>query len=276
MLQKSSLKFYAVIFLVIIIFLSAYPSQAAQKKILTFEDVMKFKEIRNPVISENGLWLAYGTQPDRGDGEAVVHGLKNGAKFVVERGHQPQITKDTKWVAMIVQPKAVEMEKAPKERPKQGMAILETGTGEVLHVEKVQSFAFADDSLWIAYLHHKEEEKPQKKENEASAGKKPTAEKKKETKKTTGSLLILRQLENGKEKKIQNVLAYSFDNSSKYLVFTVASPNESEDGLFYLDLMQESLPHKPIIQREGAKFSGFSWTEKGLSLIHISEPTRPY
>ncbi len=256
MLHKSSLKFFAVIFLITVILLFASPYQAAQKKILTFGDVMKFKEIRNPVISENGLWLAYGTQPDRGDGEVVVHGLKNGAKFVVPSGHQPQITKDTKWIAMIVRPKAVEMEKTPKDRPKQGMALLEAATGEVVHVENVQSFAFADDSRWIAYLHHKEEEKPQKKEGEAS--------------KKTGSFLIMRQLENGKEKKIPNVLAYSFDSSSKYLAFTVSGPNGSEDGLHYLGLTQESLPQKPIIQREGAKFSGFSWTEKGSLLAFLA------
>ena len=270
MLHKSSLKFFTVIFLITVIFLFAYPSQAAQKKILTFGDVMKFKEIRNPVISEDGLWITFGTEPDRGDGEAVVHGLKNGAKFVVARGHQPQITKDTKWVAMIVQLKAVEMEKAQKDRSKQGMAILETATGEVMHVEKVQSFAFADDSRWIAYLHHKEEEKLQKKEGEASAEKKPTAEKKKETDKKTGSLFILRQLETGKEMNIPHVLAYSFDNSSKYLAFTVSGPNGSEDGLHYLGLAQESLSQKPIIQREGAKFSGFSWTEKGSLLAFLA------
>ncbi len=270
MLHKSSLKFHTAVFLVTGFFLFAYPSQATQKKILTFEDVMKFKEIRNPVISENGLWLAYGIQPDRGDGEAVVHGLKSGAKFVVARGHQPQITKDTKWVAMIVRPKAVEMEKAQKDRPKQGMAILETATGEVKHVEKVQSFAFADNSRWIAYLHHKEEGKPQKKEDAAPAEKDPTAEKKKETKKTTGSLLILRELEFGKEKKIPNVLAYSFDRTSEYLAIAVASSEASQDGLFFIDLNEKSLPQNPIAQREGTKFSGLTWTEKGSLLAFIA------
>ena len=178
MLSKSSLKFQAAIFLLLGIFLIGTPSTAAQKKILTFEDIMKFKEIRNPLISENGLWLAYGTQPDRGDGEAVVHGLKNGSKFIIERGGRPQFTKNADWVAMVVVPQAVEMEKAPKDRPKQGMAILETATGEVEHFEKVKGFALSNDSRWMAYLHHKEEEKP----------KDATEEKKKEAKKEVGSL----------------------------------------------------------------------------------------
>jgi dipeptidyl aminopeptidase/acylaminoacyl peptidase len=270
MWQKSSLKIKVFIFLFLGIFLIVYPSQAAQKKILTFEDIMKFKEIRNPVISESGLWLAYGTQPDRGDGEAVVHGVENGVKYVVERGSRPRFTKDARWIAMFVQPKAVEMEKAPKDRPKQGMAILETSTGEVLQVEKVQSFALSDDSSWIAYLHHKEEEKPPKKEEAASEGQKSSEEKKKETKKETGSLLVLRRLENGKEKKMPNVLAYSFDNSSQFLCFTVSSPEASEDGLYYLDLTHESLPQEPILQREEVKFSGLSWAEKDSHLAFLA------
>jgi hypothetical protein len=270
MLQKSSLKFQIVIFLLLGIFLIVSPSQAAQKKILTFEDVMRFKEIRNPAISGDGLWIIYATLPDRGDGEAVVHGLKNGANYVVERGSRPQLTKDAKWVAMIVTPKAVEMTKTPKDRPQQGMAILETATGEVTPVEKVQSFALSEDSRWIAYLHHKEEEKSPKKEDGASEGKNLTADKKNNAKKTIGSLLVLHELGTGRQKEIPHVLAYSFDNASQYIAFTVSSPDGSEDGLFYLDLTRESPEQNPIVLQENMKFSGFAWTKKGNRLAFLA------
>ena len=163
--QRSNLKFWWPIYLFLGIFLSLSPSQAAQKKILTYEDVMKFKEIRNPSISEDGLWISYATEPDRGDGEAIVHGVKNGAKYIVERGSRPRLTKDARWVVLFVQPKAVDMTKAPKDRPKQGMAILETATGQVEHIDDVQSFALSEDSRWVAYLHHQEEERSPKNES---------------------------------------------------------------------------------------------------------------
>jgi dipeptidyl aminopeptidase/acylaminoacyl peptidase len=270
MMQKSSLKFQAAIFLFLGIFLIGFPSQAAQKKILALEDVMKFEEINDPVISEDGLWMAYATLPDRGDGEAVIHGLKNGAKFNVERGHQPQISKDSKWVAMIVRPKAVEMEKAPKNRPKQGMALMSTSTGDVLHMEKVQSFALSENSRWIAYLHEKEEEKNRKEEADASSEKAPASDKKKEEKKTIGSLLILRELQTGSVRKIPHVLDYSFDPASAYLAVAVASPEEKEDGLFVIDLNDKSLPQNPIVQQEGIKISGLEWTEKGSHLALLT------
>ena len=262
MQHKSYLKIYVFVFLLLGIFLVVFPSQAAQKKILTFEDVMKFKEIRNPAISEDGLWITYGTQPDRGDGEAVVHGLKNGAKYVVERGSRPQLTKDAKWVAMIVGLKAVEMEKAQRDRPKQGMAILETASGKVTHVDKVQSFSLSENSRWIAYLHHKEDEKPNNEDNEAQG--------KKDVKKKTGSLLVLREFGTGKELEVPNVLAYSFDNLSKYLAITVSSPDGSEDGLFYLDLTRESPEQNPIFQQENTIFSSFVWTKKESRLAFLA------
>jgi len=82
--------------------------------------------------------------------------------------------------------------------------------------------------------------------------------------------LVLRELETGKEKKIPYVLSYSLDKTSKYLVFSVSSPEGSEDGLFYLDLKKESLKQNPITQKEGMKFSGFVWTEKESRLAFLA------
>jgi dipeptidyl aminopeptidase/acylaminoacyl peptidase len=252
-----------------------FSSATGEKKILTFEDIMKFKEIHDPLISEDGLWIAYNAQPDRGDGEVVVHGLENGSRFVVERGSRPRISKDAKWVAMMVRPKAVDLEKSKKDKPKDGLALLETATGEVVFFEKVQNFAFSDDSRWVAYLHHKEEEKPKEKEDKAASEKEQAAQEgrgdnKDQKKKETGSLLVLRKMERGEELKIPYVLDYAFDPSSKYLALTVSSPEENEDGLYYVDLTQESLPRSSIAQKANTRFSSLSWTEKGSLLAFLS------
>jgi dipeptidyl aminopeptidase/acylaminoacyl peptidase len=258
--KKTILRICTFLVFIVVMLLFTLSSLTAEEKVLTFEDIMKFKEIRDPVISELGTWIAYGTQPDRGDGEAVVQGLKNGEKFVVARGRQPQISKNSKWVAMIVQPEAVEMQKAPKNRPKQGMALLATSTGDVAHFEKVQSFALSDDSRWVAYHHHEEDEKP----------KDPAGEKRKGKQKTVGSLLVLRALESGSEREIPYVREYAFDPASAFLAVTVASPEAGEDGLFVIDLKDKSLPQNPIMQQEGLAISGLAWTIKGSQLAYLA------
>ena len=219
MKRKRGLRIVIVFFLFWCITLVASASQVGPKKALTFQDMMEFKEIHNPLISEDGAWIAYNAQPDRGDGEVKVHSLKEGKMFAVERGSNPSISKNSRWVAMTLKPKAVEVEKAEKEKPKQGMALLDTLKGEVIQFEKVERFAFSDDSSFLAYHHFKEEEKEKKEEKGQQVQKeksKPEAEESKKKKKA-GSSLVLRHLESGKEIQVAYVLYFSFDSQSKYL-----------------------------------------------------------
>ena len=120
----------------------------AQKKPLTFTDIMKFKQIESPVISEDGNWVAYGTQPDRGDGEVRVHSLGSKKVYTVARGSKPVFSKDARWVVMSVKPTAVEVEKKEKDKdkPKSGMILLDTSAGDTLQVSKVESFVLSEDS----------------------------------------------------------------------------------------------------------------------------------
>jgi len=160
MYRKKSLRAVWVLLLFWVIFLVSPTVMAQQKKALTFQDVMKFKAILDAVISENGSWVAYTAQPDRGDGEVKIHATTGNKVFTIERGCKPVFSKDSSWVAVVIKPKAVELEKAKKEKPKEGMVLLETSTGEASHFEKVERFAFSDNSKWLVYQHFREEEKP--------------------------------------------------------------------------------------------------------------------
>jgi hypothetical protein len=77
-----------------------------EKKPLTLQDMMKFKSIQNPEISEKGDWVVYNTKPDRGNGEAIAYSVNRGKIFTIPRGDKPVITKDSRWVAAVVQPDA--------------------------------------------------------------------------------------------------------------------------------------------------------------------------
>jgi len=273
MSQKSWSKSLVVILFISAFFLTSPVVQTAQKKVLAFQDIMKFREIHHPVISEDGNWLAYNVQPDRGDGEVIVFGVNSNTVFTIERGSQPQISKNARWVAAGIKPKAVELEKAGKSKPKQGMALLETASGKITRFERVQSFAFSEDSQWLAVLHHKEE-KPEKEgkdfEEEAPAEKVKANKKRKGAERKSGSLLVLRRLETGEELKISHVLSYAFDKSNTFLAYAVAGPDGKDNGLFAVDLTRDGLPRIPIVQKEKGIFAGLAWTEKGSRLAFLS------
>ncbi len=93
-------------------------------KTITFQDLMKFRAIQNPVISEDGTVVAYGLQPDRGDGEGIVHVVPGGKIVRIPRGAQPVIAKNGRFVAMVVRVAFADSEKTGKGKPKPGMALV--------------------------------------------------------------------------------------------------------------------------------------------------------
>ena len=105
-MSSNSLKKTRIAWIFIIgLILCVLQAQAQTKKILTFKDIMQFRQINNPVISEDGRFIAYGTQPDRGDGDAVVHDSKGGKKIRVDRGSRPVISGNSLWAGLTVLPR---------------------------------------------------------------------------------------------------------------------------------------------------------------------------
>ena len=156
---------------------AAFAAAAPGTKTITFADLMKFRAIGGSAISEDGKVVAYGLQPDRGDGEAVVHALATGKVVKVPLGGSPVISKDARFVAMTVKVPFALSEKTGKDRPKPGMALVDVAAGTVKSFESVEKFAFSDDGRWLAYRlpapEPKAGEKPAGSGSSAQAGAKP-------------------------------------------------------------------------------------------------------
>jgi dipeptidyl aminopeptidase/acylaminoacyl peptidase len=247
-----------------------FSGENQQKKALTYKDMMQFKHIRNPAISEDGAFLAYGLQPDRGDSEARIHNIKDGKVFSVERGSAPKISKNSRWVAMVIKPRAVEMEMAKEKKPKQGMALLNARTGKTIQYEKVQKFNFSDDSRWLAVHFFKEEKKLENKENPDTKQESEEEDKKKKKEdETLGSKLVLRDLDSGKDVSLPHVLSFAFDSVSEHLVFAVAEPEGKDNGLYVIKLDDKELFQNPIKQEAKALYTNLSWSKEGSWLAFL-------
>ncbi|MBU4493936.1 MAG: prolyl oligopeptidase family serine peptidase [Acidobacteria bacterium] len=240
---------------------------AGGQKALTFEDIMKFKEIRRPALSVDGSIVVYAVEPDRGDGGVFVHHRKTGAIYSVDRGSAPRISNNARWVVMTVRPAALETAKAEKDKPRQGMAILDTKSGEVVSIPEVQEYALSKDGEWLAYLLYKPKDQPESKKPEAdkektqSESESPADEKKEEKKREVGAELILRRLENGEEKNIAHVLKFQFAEKSSLLAYTTGT-SDGAGNAFYLygPGMNEQNP-RPLYQQDDAIFGEMGWAE---------------
>jgi hypothetical protein len=240
---------------------------------ITFQDLMKFRALQTPTLSESGTVVAYALQPDRGDGEAVVHELSTGKAIRVPRGGQPLISKNSRWVAMPVKVAFADSEKTGKDRPKPGMALVDVSKGTILNVENVDRFAFSDDSKWLACLlapadTKKPDTMPVKDagpqvDNQGAAGQPAAADKK------PGGTFKLRNLDSGEEQAIPLVAGFAFDATSRFLAYSVADNTGRGNGLFYRDLTAPAQA-VAIAQAENGRYEPLLWTKSGSTLAFLA------
>jgi hypothetical protein len=135
---------------------TTYNTQA--QGVFTFEDVMQFKEIQIPAISDDGKWLSYSVWPERGDGEARIESTDGRSKYVIERGTRPQISADSRWAVSFVQPPFIEAQNAGRNAPRQSLALLNLHNGEKELIESVRAFEFSNDGRWLRLNHYQTKE----------------------------------------------------------------------------------------------------------------------
>ena len=255
----------------------AIAAAAPGTKTLTFADLMKFRAIGGPVISDDGKVVAYGLQPDRGDGETVVHVLITGKTIKVPLGGSPVISKNGRFVAMVVKVPFAASEKTGKDKAKPGMAIVDVTTGAVSTFENVEKFAFSDDSKWLAYLLPAAEPK---KDDKAAAAPAPTqagaaaaAAKKDEAK--PGGTLKLRDVAAGTDQEIGLVGAFAFDPTSKHLAFVVSGIEGKRNGVFLKALAEPALAPGAAAQGDKGKYESLTWSKDGVMLAFLSGVEKP-
>jgi Prolyl oligopeptidase family len=277
-IKKSNyLKNTCTLFVLVLLLLSLPPAShaAGAKKALTLQDMMKFKEIHNPLISEQGHWVVYNTRPDRGNGEVTVTHTGNGKKYVLQRGANPIITKNGAWVAAAVLTDFAEKEKAAatknkkKKKPKKGMALLETTTGKIITFDKVKAFGFSGDSNWMFYCLYPEEKKKDAKKKTPKNPKEGKEIDEEEYKPDT-STLVLRRLSDGQEFRVVKTAAIRFDPASRFLAYTVFDKdNTDRNGLYIKDLKVEGPAGNKIHNDTLARYSNLSWSKTKSRLAFI-------
>ncbi|MHC5065245.1 MAG: TolB-like translocation protein, partial [Planctomycetota bacterium] len=232
----------------------------AQKRAMTFDDVMRFRAIRSPSISEDGQVIVYQTHPDRGDDEVLVHDLGRNREHRIALGTSPEISSDGRWVKATLSLSYAESAKKGKDKKKPGLVLLDLESGEQKTIESVKASRFSEDGRWLAVHHH-----PAEKED----GKEPEGEDK--FKRSEGSAMVLHELARGREERTEKVDSYLFDPESAYLVYAVTS-KRGHNGLFYRAL-DEAGKSGTLHAIEGGRYRQMSWSEAGdaLAFIHTIE-----
>ncbi len=261
-----------------LICLSLACSVISQKKQLSHEELVTWKQIKNPKISNNGEWVAYSLKVEEGDATLKVWNAENGQTHTYDRGEGATFSASSEYLFFKIHPhedslKAMRRRDVKKnELPKDTLGILKLSDHNLVKIADVKSFTVPEKwDGWVIY--HKEAEKKKKGKPpvdsiavevevpDSTRTEKPKKGKVKKESKKTGTKLVMRQLETGEEEVFGFVLNYKVAKEGPRVLFN-SSGNDSTmfEGVYWFDCNNtEMIP----LWRQKGEYSKLSLDEKG-------------
>ena len=244
-------------------------SLLAQQRPLTPADWDHWRSISGTTLSPDGRWAMYSLVPQVGDGELVVRATEGATERRLARGFvgRPVIvpgarpdtsiapgafSADSRFAAVLTYAPMADFERARKARkrpPVAALAILRLDDGDVVTVPRVRSFRMPTErGGWMAYLLEPDSAAPRRDSAAGGAVRsaatpggqpRPVADSA-ASRREYGSTLVVRELATGRETRIPDVVAYAFDDSARWLGYTVSSHTPERDGAYVRELASDA------------------------------------
>ncbi len=258
----------------------------AQKPI-QLADILSWKRIQTPAVSNNGEWLAYRIGPAGGDAEVVIRNLKSGkelrfpigdpgasaptpdgppvAPVALTAGGGVALSGDSRWAAFQTWPNTKEAKKlkeGPQADSNQG-GVGRTGdrqkNGDSI---KTRRFSFAGEKSMAIALHRYPATAAAAPAippaaPTATGGAGPAADR------PTGSDLLLYDLGTASELNLGNVSEFAFDKKGDWLACLIDAADKAGNGVVLRNMSTGAL-HS--LDTAAAVYKGLNWTEKGDGL----------
>jgi dipeptidyl aminopeptidase/acylaminoacyl peptidase len=248
-------------------------SQADGPRPLQLADILAWKRIQGPVVSNDGQWLAYRVVPAEGEAEVVVRNLKDGkeqhfpAGDSVAAGGQTgiAISDNSRWVAFNTSPgtKEAKAQKKAKKAIPVKVTLMELATGKKVEFDKIKRFAFSGEASTTLALHRSPADSAPGAPPAAPAGGSgptPTADK------PTGTDLLIYDLSSGREMSIGNVSEFAFDKKGDRLAWLIDATDKEGNGIELRDMTTGATQ---VLDSAKASYKSVTWTEKGDALAAL-------
>ncbi|MDH5234874.1 MAG: prolyl oligopeptidase family serine peptidase [Gemmatimonadota bacterium] len=252
---------------------NATPAAAAQpaKRPLGLEDLLSWKGIRFPTLSNDGRWMAYLLAPNEGDAEFVVRSTAAGATETrVAIGEPPSgfggggaiaISGNGRWAAYTVYPNAEDAKKARKDRrtlPTR-VGVIELATGTKREFERVRSFRFAGDRSDVIALQHLPPEAPAG----GAGGSGGAGGGNGGGGAGNGTLLTIVDLAGGTPITLAGVGEFAFDAAGQFLAWTIDQRDQVGNGV---QLREMATGVVRALDAEKARYQRLTWADTGDAL----------
>jgi len=216
-------------------------AQNPAKKTLGHEELVTWKKIDQEQISNDGNWVVYELNSEKGDDQLNIYDVQNDRTISIDRGDNAKISADNRFIVfMIKNPedtlKMLRRNKVKKnDLPQDSMGIMDLKSGQIDRVPNVASFKLPEK--WAGYLVYKKEASEVKPDDSAvqvdSTSETSKPKKTKKEGKTNGTLLVIRNLENQSETTFPYVVDYTLAEEGKKVLFhTTGDDGNYENGLY--------------------------------------------
>ncbi|MBR9990370.1 MAG: S9 family peptidase [Gemmatimonadetes bacterium] len=218
-------------------------------------------------LSNDGRWALFAITSEAGDPTLTVVDVAGSARHVIERAEAPRFDAGSRFVAFTIKPskdvlKEARQKKTPAARmPPDTLGVLDLHSGTVTRSARVRSFRMPEKAGgWIAYQTGRDPAatpdsaatdstavpapgaaEPQRTEPgvmpEPPAGEAlpDTAKAAPERKREEGHPLVLRNSSTGEERRIEDVVSYSFSEDGARLLFSRSNKAGDADGVYAMD-----------------------------------------
>ena len=246
------------------------------KRALEHSDYDGWKNIRNHIISNNGEWLSYEINPQKGDGYLYLYQKSTAKLDSFPRGYKAVFAANSKSLMFKIKTQFNVTRKAKlkkvkaKKLPKDSLAILNLTDKKLTKFAKLKSYKTdIDKGEWIAFL---VESKKVKKDTTANAPK-PKKKKTKASKISVGDLK-LRNLLTNELISFSNVSEYAIARNGEAVSFITQSKDsisEAKVSIFNFAKKNEQV----VFQKNGlAKKMNLAPTGNKLAFIFSADTSK--
>ena len=275
----------------VLLFVTLSLSANDNKKPLSHDDYDQWKSVQNYKISNDGKWVLFEINPQRGDSALHLTNPSDNFETIIERGGGGQFSFNSKFMACNIEPqfdtiRQMRLDEVKKDKmPKDTLGIFVFEHDSLMKIGRVKSFKLPEKgSSWIAYLHEKElpapkdttevkdstkveeEETAEKKEEESEAKKEEeksdeNKDEKKSKKKYEGTKFVIYNPETGDKHEFENVESYAISDNGKLFSF-VSVVKDSVDSVYVYSFDTEKQEKSLIWDNIGA-IKGLTIDEQG-------------
>ena len=268
--------------------------QQAPKRPVEVADVIAWKSLGSPVLSNDGQWFGYRLAPQEGDAEILVKAVRGDKTLRFPIGEVPAagaggagggrggpaggatatfaFSDDGKWAAFMNYPTRAAAQRLKRQRRpiQSSVTVVNLASGEKKEYPKIRRFAFSgESSTWIA-LHRYAPDAPGGGAGGgagAAGGGRGVAGGRagggESSERPRGTDLILRDLAKGAELNVGNVSEFSFRKDGTLLALAIDAQDKAGNGLQLRDMTTGAVN---ALDSANASYERITWSDKGDAL----------